>query len=173
MTTVLQMTQLATAGTEGSSPLAQAKVARPIASTATVGRGQGSANAAVFVANSGDVIEAWARQATFASGFGGGTAEDLRALSTRVHQRAVRTTARHAPELARVALRQLRARIAAWWSEQCAVARAHATARELAELDDRQLHDIGLSRGEILSAALENERRIADVAMRVNTQRLA
>jgi uncharacterized protein YjiS (DUF1127 family) len=173
MTTALQNTGAATAGAGRSDPVDQTKAARPLASTATVGREQGSANAAVFVANSADVVEAWARRAIFASGFGGGTAEDLHALRASAQQQAVRANARHAPDLARVALQNLGARIAAWWTEQRAISHARATARQLAELDDRQLHDIGLSRSEILSAALESERRIANPAMRMHTQRLA
>ena len=173
MTTVLQSNRVAAADSAGSNPVDQPRTARPLAATATVGRNQGSANAAVFVANSADVIEAWARQAAFTSGFGGGMAEDLHALRAGVHEQALRASARHAPELASLALRQLRARIAAWWTEQRAISHARATARQLAELDDRQLHDIGLSRSEILSAALENERRIANPAKRIHTQRMS
>jgi uncharacterized protein YjiS (DUF1127 family) len=51
--------------------------------------------------------------------------------------------------------------------------RARETARRLAELDDRQLRDIGLSRSEILSAALESERAVAQYTARVHTQRVA
>ena len=45
------------------------------------------------------------------------------------------------------------ARLAGWY-------RSHVTYRELMGLDDRQLADIGLSRGEI-DGALANPRRIA------------
>lgn len=133
---------------------------------ARIDTARSSANAAVF---SGDAaaIEAWARRASFASGFGGGLAEDVQ--STPV------PTAIPRPPVARLRMTMQRAveRLRDWLTAVGAAMRARETARQLAELDDRQLRDIGLSRSEILSAALESERAVAEHTARVHTQRVA
>jgi uncharacterized protein YjiS (DUF1127 family) len=128
-----------------------------------------SANAAVFAAgptaaDGAEVIEAWARQASFASGFGGGLAEVDTAPAAPAAERS-----RAAPALLQRALRDLTQRIQAWLAEQRTVMRARQTARELAELDEHQLRDIGLSRSELLSAAFECERATARSTARIQT----
>ncbi len=154
----------------------QAPARRPAAAASITTRQtpqleQTSANAPVFTAASdidrSDVIEAWARQASYASGFGGGLAEvDIAP--------AAPAAARQQPSYAlRRILHIVAERIRAWLVEQRAVMRARATARDLAELDERQLRDIGISRSEILSVALESERAVNRSTARMQTQRAA
>ncbi len=139
---------------------APAAAAAPIARRDTV---DDCANAPVF-ADDANVIEAWARQASFASGFGGGLAE--------VESAPAAAAPSHRPlDRLQQALRRLMQGLNRWLAEQRADLRARETARQLAELDDRQLRDIGLSRSEILSAALESERTVAQYSARVHAQR--
>ncbi len=171
MTTALHSPRAATA-----APLHRPAAAATADTTTRVDIVQPSANASVFT-DDHDVIEAWARQASFASGFGGGLGEIDSAPASASASAPASATATPAatvwPLASLQAAKRVMHRLRAWLRELRASLRAQATARQLAELDDRQLRDIGISRSEILSAALESERAVAQYSARVHTQRVA
>ena len=53
-----------------------------------------------------------------------------------------------------------------WEARLAARRRVSATVRALSVLDDRTLHDLGLGRSEVISAALDNERSGGDHTLR-------
>ncbi len=53
-----------------------------------------------------------------------------------------------------------------WEARLAARRRVSATVRALSVLDDRTLHDLGLGRSEVISAALDSERTAGDDTLR-------
>ncbi len=53
-----------------------------------------------------------------------------------------------------------------WEARLAARRRVNATVRALSVLDDRTLHDLGLDRSEVISAALDSERTAGDHTLR-------
>lgn len=135
-----------------------------------------SANAGAFADPEAAAIESWGRQATFASGFGGGLAElDPTAAPARCPQprSAARSTASAGVvELASVFLSALADPLGTAWRKFQATRRTREVARELRHLGDRQLRDIGLDRSQVFSAAAEREAIVFDCSYRLPSYRL-
>lgn len=53
-----------------------------------------------------------------------------------------------------------------WETQLAARRRVSATVRALSVLDDRTLHDLGIGRSEVISAALDGERTAGDYTLR-------